>query len=191
MLKKIFKNNYLIFLIVITFVFISYFLSAFIPSAFADDQKDSKEKTTIVSESSKPQESKLADIDDPLNVVQTITNSFTTKTNLATSKIVYDLKSSLKDAYPASSKYINKFIDCLTDDVLNIDYWEDIQVDHFTKEKFDMDSFKDALKVQLNFVFAQACTSLTAYMDPSCKFLLTSTKTFYPNAPWRCAWIRQ
>ncbi|MGL9687524.1 MAG: hypothetical protein ACQBVK_01895 [Candidatus Phytoplasma sp. TWB_XP] len=182
MLKKIVKNNYLIFFIVITFVFISCFLSAFIPSAFADDKKDPKEKTTPVYESSQPQGPKFGDISDPLNVLQNITNSFTTKTTLATSKIVYDMKSYLKQTYPDSSKYVNKFMDCLYDEILNVDNWEEIKVDHFTKETFDSDSFKDALKVQLNFVFAQAYSSLTANIDQSCQFLLSSMKSFYPNA---------
>ncbi len=163
-------------------MFISYFLSAFIPSAFADDKKDLKEKTTPVSESSQLQEQKLRDIQEPLNILQNITNSFTTKTNLATSKIIYDLKLSLKNANPDSKKYINAFMDCLCDNILGVDCWEDVEVDHFKKETFDNDSFKDALKVQLNIVFAQAYSSLSQNIDQSCKFLLSEMKSFYPDA---------
>ncbi|MBT1576964.1 hypothetical protein KEC49_02200, partial ['Elaeagnus angustifolia' witches'-broom phytoplasma] len=83
MLKKSVKNNYLIFLIVITFVFISCFLSAFITSAFADDKKDPKEKTTPVSESPQSQGPKLEVVN--YDLVQSVQDSLNTKTSLSCS----------------------------------------------------------------------------------------------------------
>ncbi|WP_341833722.1 hypothetical protein M33023_02150 [Candidatus Phytoplasma asteris] len=182
MLKKSIKNNYLIFLIVITFVFVSCFLSAFIPSSFADEKKCPKEKTATLSESSKLQEKKLSDVSDPLKVLENITSSLTTKTNLATSKIVYDMRAHLKTKYKESSKYINLFVDTLRDYILVVEDWEDVQVTNFKKETFDIDSFKDIVKTQLKFIFEQSHTSIQDNVDSSCSFLWDEMEVFSQNA---------
>ncbi|MBS2994174.1 hypothetical protein ['Santalum album' aster yellows phytoplasma] len=165
MLKKSVKNNYLIFLILITFVFISCFLSAFIPSAFADDKKDPKEKTTPVSESPQSQGPKL-EVEN-YNLVQSVQDSLNTKTSLSCSYVAYKTKLYLKNKNPKSQSEVGTLVEFLYSSVLGVDYWEDVEVESFDKCTYDDDNTKASLISILTSVFKEAKT-LLANVDESC-----------------------
>nr|BBC15188.1 hypothetical protein [Water dropwort witches'-broom phytoplasma] len=165
MLKKLVKNNYLIFLMVITFVFISCFLSAFIPSAFADDKKDPKEKTTPVSESPQSQGPKLGVVN--YNLIQSIQDSLNTKTSLSCSRVAYKTKLYLKVKNPKSQSEVGELIEFLYSSILGVDYWEDVEVESFDKCTYDDDNTKASLISILTTVFKEAKT-LLSNVDESC-----------------------
>ncbi|QKX95586.1 MAG: putative secreted protein, SAP61-like [Rapeseed phyllody phytoplasma] len=169
MLKKSVKNNYLIFLIVITFVFISCFLSAFIPSAFADDKKDPKEKTTPVSESPQSQGPKLGVVD--YDLVQSFQDSLNTKTSLSCSCVAYKMKLYLKAKNPKSQSEVGTLVEFLYSSVLGVDYWENIEVDNFDKCTYDDDNTKANLISILTMIFKEAKT-LLSNVDESCLLLV-------------------
>ncbi|GAK74158.1 hypothetical protein, partial ['Chrysanthemum coronarium' phytoplasma] len=159
------KNNYLIFLMVITFVFISCFLSAFIPSAFADDKKDPKEKTTPVSESPQSQGPKLGVVN--YDLIQSIQDSLNTKTSLSCSRVAYKTKLYLKVKNPKSQSEVGELIEFLYSSILGVDHWEDVEVDSFEKCTYDDDNTKASLISILTTVFKEAKT-LLSNVDESC-----------------------
>ncbi|QBF23800.1 hypothetical protein ['Catharanthus roseus' aster yellows phytoplasma] len=165
MLKKLVKNNYLIFLIVITFVFISCFLSAFIPSAFADDKKDPKEKTTPVSESPQSQGPKLEVVN--YDLFQSVQDSLNTKTSLSCSYVAYKTKLYLKIKNPKSQSEVGTLIEFLYSSVLGVDYWEDVEVESFDACTYDDNNTKASLISILTTIFKEA-KILLANVDESC-----------------------
>ncbi|AOF54736.1 putative effector, AYWB SAP61-like protein [Maize bushy stunt phytoplasma] len=165
MLKKSVKNNYLIFLIVITFVFISCFLSAFIPSAFADDKKDPKEKTTPISESPQSQGPKLGVVN--YDLFKSVQDSLNTKTSLSCSYLAYKTKLYLKTKNPKSQSEVGTLIEFLYSSILGVDYWEDVEVQSFDTCTYDNNNTKASLINILTTIFKQA-KILLANVDESC-----------------------
>jgi len=108
-------------------------------------------------------------------VLDTTTKSLSDKTRLVTSKVVYEIEHDLKSTYPDKKRYINSFVDLLTDEVLRVDRWSDIQVSSFTKEKYDDVWMQQVLKDTLKSIFEKTRTFLFANEDPSCKFAYEHT----------------
>lgn len=162
MLKKSVKNNYLIFLILITFAFISLLLSAFMPNAFANQQKDTKLKV------------------ENHNLVENIQESLKTKTSLSSSCITNKLKQFLLQKNPHSKSEIGEVIEYLYSSILGVDYWDDIAVDFFEKCDVDTDDTKASLISILKNIFKEAKVSLAKEIDESCLALVQqlTDKTF-------------
>ncbi|MFU7562537.1 hypothetical protein ACMBCQ_01380 [Candidatus Phytoplasma citri] len=146
-------------------MFISCFLSAFITSAFADDKKDPKEKTTPVSESPQSQGPKLEVVN--YDLVQSVQDSLNTKTSLSCSCVAYKIKLYLKVKNPKSQSEVGTLVEFLYSSVLGVDYWENVEVDSFDKCTYDDDNTKPNLISILTMIFKEAKT-LLANVDESC-----------------------
>ncbi|MBS2126184.1 hypothetical protein J8J04_00410 ['Fragaria x ananassa' phyllody phytoplasma] len=138
MLKKLIKNNYLKCLILIALLLASCLTTIATNKVFAlknNEQTDSNQLNNLKLSSGTTQYYELVSED---------INSLKEKVTLGISKTAYELKKQLLQALPSTEQrhLINSYMNKLHEEVLDIENWDDCNIDNYTKHTYDEEWMK-------------------------------------------------
>ncbi|MFR0368004.1 hypothetical protein [Candidatus Phytoplasma palmae] len=110
-------------------------------------------------------------------------DSIETKSNLATSKTIFDLTLALREAYNDAShkRTIRHATSLINDDILDVKRWGFIKVDRFTKEKYDYDGLKDVIIETVNGIYEQALKVSKTRLDSEYQYILDFLDSHYKS----------
>ncbi|MBP5836102.1 hypothetical protein [Candidatus Phytoplasma meliae] len=150
MLKNLTKNNYLKCLVLIALLFASCLSAITTNKVFAlqnDEQSDHNQSKTLKASSTTYYELVSEDV-----------NSLKEKVTLGISKTAYELKKQLLQALPSTEQrhLINGYMNKLHEEVLDIDHWEDCQIDNYTKHQYDAEWMKQITQDAITNILKQA-----------------------------------